>query len=146
LDASPEAPRTRRSNWAKQPRNAGSYWSRSIRERIAFQVERIRHWTIKYDSWENAPDVEAHWFIDPPYQQAGRSYRFHEVDYRALAQWAQNRKGFVQVCESDAADWLPFEPHALTRRYRQGGTRRSVEALFEKKAFDAGDQQGVCAT
>lgn len=35
--------------------------------RLVSQVDRIRHWTIIEGSWEQAPDVNAHWHIEPPY-------------------------------------------------------------------------------
>lgn len=37
-----------------------SWWGPEIRERIADQVERIRHWKI-HGSYDNAPDIEATW-------------------------------------------------------------------------------------
>jgi hypothetical protein len=74
---------------------------------------------------------QENWLIDPPYQRAGRSYRYNAIDYDALGRWSRTRKGFRQVCEAGGAKWLPFEPIATSRRYRQGGSDLSVEALFE---------------
>jgi 16S rRNA G966 N2-methylase RsmD len=62
-------------------------------------------------TYANAPDVEATWFIDPPYQRANRrGYLFgaDKIDYDHLAAWVMSRKGQVIVCEQDGADWLPF--------------------------------------
>ena len=71
------------------------------------------------------------------YQRAGGSYKFNQIDYQALAGWSRSRKGFIQVCEADGADWLPFKRFATTRRHRQGGSQHSVEALFELEGSDA---------
>jgi hypothetical protein len=41
----------------------------------------------------------------------------------------KRRRGFVQVCENDAATWLPFEPFSLLATHRPTGG--SAEALYE---------------
>ena len=79
-----------------------NFWGREVRERLAHNVTRIKHWTIIHDSWENAPDIrDAHWHVDPPYERAGRSYKFNQVDYTALAEWCYERAerygGFVEI-------------------------------------------------
>ena len=67
--------------------------------------------TIKYiwADYRTAPDVEATWFIDPPYQAVKRGYHSN-IDYDALAKWCRSRKGLVIVCEQAGATWLPFKP------------------------------------
>jgi len=122
-------PAVRRSNWARQPRHRASFWSHTIRLRVATQIEKIRAWKIVHGSWHNAPNVAAHWHVDPPYTVAGKLYRYNEVDYLALADWCRTRKGHVQVCETTGADWLPFEEYAaLSDRHRRG---IAAEAVFE---------------
>ena len=59
-----------RSNWARTPILAARFWSETIKRRIASQVDHIRHWEIIEGSYEDAPDVKAHWHIDPPYDNA----------------------------------------------------------------------------
>jgi site-specific DNA-adenine methylase len=62
--------------------------------------------------YRDAGDVEATWFIDPPYQKANRrGYRYGaaHLDYGELASWCLARKGLVIVCEQEGADWLPFQ-------------------------------------
>jgi hypothetical protein len=82
-------------NWGRNSAKWRNFWSEDIQRRIINQLERIRHWTIIQGSYEDAPDIEGHWHIDPPYHNAaGRKYRFHPVDYDALAQWCVSRKGF----------------------------------------------------
>ncbi len=90
------------------------FWSETIKLRLANQVNRIRHWKIVEGSWEQSPDIKAHWHVDPPYQNpAGRVYRYNGVNCRELAKWCKRRRGFVQVCENDGASWLRFEPLSI---------------------------------
>jgi site-specific DNA-adenine methylase len=88
-------------------------WHEGIRERIARQVPRIRHWQVVEGDYKlSAELVEglATWFIDPPYQgQVGKVYRMTPIDYPRLADWCRAHKGQVIVCESARAEWLPFQ-------------------------------------
>jgi hypothetical protein len=115
------APALRRSNWARNPRYAAFFWSETVKLRLASQVER---------TWEDAPDIEAHWHIDPPYQNpAGRVYCYNAVNRRELAKWCKDRRGFVQVSENDGAKWLRFEPLSIVHTHRARGY--TSEAVFE---------------
>lgn len=91
------------------PRGA-PYWGESIRERIATQLPAIAHWRAELGSYEHSPEIEATWFVDPPYQWAGQHYRCHSgpIDYPALGDWCKARRGQLIVCEADDATWLPF--------------------------------------
>jgi len=96
------------------PRNKPGSWGRwgpRIRARIAAQVPRIRHWRVVDGDYRKLPDVEATWFIDPPYQQYGHYYikGSNQLDYAALAKWCRSRLGQVIVCEAEGATWLPFQ-------------------------------------
>ena len=51
------------SAWMRSGIRPNSYWGEVIRERIANQIDRIRHWKIINQSYELADDVEATWFI-----------------------------------------------------------------------------------
>jgi 16S rRNA G966 N2-methylase RsmD len=84
-------------------------WNENHRKLLAEELYKIKHWVIKNESYENAPDVEATWFIDPPYQQAGKYYVNWKVDYEYLGDWCIGRKGQTMVCENEGANWLPFE-------------------------------------
>lgn len=122
-------PHHQASTWAKlHPEN---YWSEPQRARIAAQCEQIRHWKIVHGSYENAPDVEATWFVDPPYEKAG--FRYAEpsknIDFPALGSWCRERRGLVMVCENDDATWLPFSPLYDMR----GQKKKSVEALWVER-------------
>jgi hypothetical protein len=119
-----------RCNWARRPCLVAHFWSETIKWRLATQVDRIRHWNIIEGSWEQAPDIKAHWHIDPPYNNAaGRLYRCNQVDYSALEQWCKRRWGFVQVCENDGATWLPFRSFSILPTNR--GRGYSAEAVYE---------------
>ncbi|MGA8614132.1 MAG: hypothetical protein WB760_21145 [Xanthobacteraceae bacterium] len=134
LDHSVTRPAARRSNWSQRPWRWGSSWSETKKSLIASQVDRIRHWKIIEGSYEQAPDVEAHWFVDPPYDNAaGRNYRYHDIDYAALAEWCKSRRGFVQVCENDGATWLPFEPFGVVPSHRPRGYSREATFVIDNR-------------
>lgn len=86
-------------------------WSR-IRDRVASQVHRVKHWTLIEGDYTGAPDAEATWYIDPPYQRIVHGYKNSRdrIDFDTLADWCRSRRGQVIVCEGSGADWLPFTP------------------------------------
>lgn len=123
-------PATRRSNWARKPSQVAFFWSETIKRRLASQVDRIRHWKIIEGSWDESPNSNAHWHIDPPYDNAaGTTYRHNDIDRNSLAKWCKSRRGFAQVCENDGATWLRFEPLSIVHSHRARGY--SVEAVYE---------------
>lgn len=79
--------------------------------------------------YRDAPDVEATWFIDPPYQYVQRGYERDGIDYADLAEWVLSRKGQVIVCEQAGATWLPFEP---VREIRGTTNKRTVEVSWNR--------------
>ena len=103
------------SKWMRSGTRPNSFWGSTIRERIALQVEAIQHWQVIEGSYDQAPDVPATWFVDPPYQDMGKYYRHRKVDYEQLATWCKTREGQVMVCEQQGAGWLPFKPFATIR-------------------------------
>lgn len=80
------------------------------RKRIASQLFKIRHWKIKHGSYEDIENESATWFIDPPYQFGGKTYKEsnRRIDFINLAEWCRERLGQAIVCENDKATWLPF--------------------------------------
>lgn len=116
-----------------EPRRS-ALWCREIRERLARQVEHIRHWRILWGDYSTAPDEEATWFIDPPYQLQGRHYPCgaDDLDFEALGIWCRSRRGQVLVCEALGADWLPFQSFGQFKSNERGDHRkaRSPEALW----------------
>lgn len=108
-------------------------WGSAIRQRIAAQVGYIRHWTIIEGTYRDAPDIEATWFIDPPYAVAGKHYRFgaSTIDYGDLADFCRERQGQVMVCENEGATWLPFRPfRSIKASEGKYGGKVSREALW----------------
>jgi len=106
------------------------YWGEAVRERIARQVQLIRHWKISLCSWENIPNEKATWFVDPAYNNgAGEAYTHgrKNIDYKALAEWCKTRKGQVVVCENQGATWLPFRPFGVFKGQR---SKKSEEVIW----------------
>jgi hypothetical protein len=97
-------------------------------KRIASQLFKIRHWEIRHDSYENITNEKATWFIDPPYQVGGHSYKESnkKINFQDLAKWSIERMGQVIVCENMKANWLPFVP--LTRQNVLSGVNH--EAIY----------------
>lgn len=79
---------------------------------------------IVVGDYRQAPDIEATWFIDPPYMGGGsraadgtnrpqgagyaRGCDTASIDYEALGAWCRERRGQRIVCEYAGAAWLPF--------------------------------------
>jgi len=74
------------------------------RPNIANNIHRIKGWEFLQRDYTDAPQIEATWFIDPPFEVGGNHYAFSYVDYNFLAEWSKNRSGQVIVCE--AFTWL----------------------------------------
>jgi len=130
LNRAPSAPRCSPSAWMRSGIRPGSFWGPRVRTTIATQLEFIRHWRVRCASYEEAPDTTATWFVDPPYQHAGKHYRHgaDRIDYAVLAAWCRSRDGQVVVCEQDGADWLPFSPLAAVKTTRR--SHRSAEVAW----------------
>tara|TARA_Y100001938_G_scaffold117935_1_gene162837 strand:+ start:148 stop:876 length:729 start_codon:yes stop_codon:yes gene_type:complete len=107
-------------------------WDTRRKQRIADQVEYIRHWSIKNDSYESIDDKRSTWFIDPPYQIKGYKYRFHSIDYSQLAEWSMNRSGEIVVCEQLGAKWLPFVElgDLESSQFKDGRQLKSKEVIY----------------
>jgi hypothetical protein len=141
LNKGTTAPGKTPSRWVREPLpgRPGTYWGRGVRERIARQVEHIRHWQAFHASYVDAPDVPATWFVDPPYSGApGRRYTHSTVDYHALGEWCRSRSGQVVVCENVGADWLPFEPFMVAKASAgKGRAGVSKEAIWTGETMTA---------
>lgn len=103
-------------------------WTHAMRERVAEQVTRIRHWQIIEGDYTASPDIKATWFIDPPYETMGRHYVHgsRNIDYGSLAAWCRSRRGQSIVCENEGATWLPFRPFAVLKPGINGSGSREV--------------------
>lgn len=132
-----ETPRSRPSPWMKEGRWPHRFWGERARERIARQVELVRHWRIIEGGYRRAPDIRATWFVDPPYQKAGASYRHgsSRLNYSRLGGWVRSRKGLVIACENEGATWLPFEPFFVSASNMTNGQRQvSREAIWVQRS------------
>jgi hypothetical protein len=130
------------SAWARKSRHVGGdggyttgggmlCWGEAVKRRLASQVDSIREWTIEQASYRTSPDIEATWFIDPPYQDAGKHYRHRDVDFGDLASFCSERRGLVVACEAAGAEWLPFKPlSSIKATHGRGRVGRSAEVAW----------------
>lgn len=112
-----------------------------FRARLARDLARWRavEVTLIEGDYRLAPDLDATWFIDPPYQgHAGSLYRHGstDIDYPVLAAWCRARVGQTIVCEGEGADWLPFAP--LTDVVGIAGKRNREMVWYGGHPFDHG--------
>jgi hypothetical protein len=124
------SPRMSKPSWQHRPK---SHWGVEMRDRIASQVSAIKHWRLlKRGSYDRCPDVKATWFIDPPYQTKGTSYKFGSglLNFDRLGAWCLSRGGQVIVCENAGATWLPFKPFRQAKSTHHGGHNKSIEVLW----------------
>lgn len=140
LGAGDTRPRARMSSMVR----SDGGWNR---ERMAAQVDLIKHWRVIGAGYQAAPDVVATWFIDPPYQERGARDRrpgargrvrypcgADDIDFTFLAQWVQDRRGQVIACENVGATWLPFR--ALGEFGAAAPGARSAEAVWIREGQD----------
>jgi len=126
------------SKWATRGDDAHNWagWGNRARARIARQVPMIRHWRIIEGDYRESPDIQATWFVDPPYNnQAGSHYKHQPESFTALGEWCQTRDGLVMVCENEGAAWLPFRPFAkLKANESRSGGKVSHEVIWTNRA------------
>lgn len=125
-----------------QPKNVSgrhnfNSWNRD-KLKIAKDLHKIKHWNILEGSYGDLSNDFATWFIDPPYKEAGKWYKFgsSKIDYDDLGRWCERRFGQVIVCENEGANWLPFRhlkeipfSHFKTDKDKK---RKSVEVIWTK--------------
>jgi site-specific DNA-adenine methylase len=110
-------------------------WSAKHRHRIAANLHKIRHWRVVEGDYRDAPDIEATWFVDPPYfGPAGRQYPQRIDDYAALADFCRSRRGLVIACENDGATWLPFRHLRRTKSQAGRSSGYSLEVVWTNRA------------
>jgi len=145
------------------------YWGQRRKERIANQIKFIKHWKVLEGAYEDIPNQDATWFVDPPYSgEAGRAYTYQvgsgeSTDYLSLAKWCEGRQGQVIVCENSGANWLEFKElgdfktvrQGLSKEvyWEQGGNMKQGTTLAEKtcdfchtvyKKDNKGHKSGAC--
>lgn len=127
LNKASTGPRKTPSKWMRsKAKPDASFWGDLKRQRIAQQLEHIKHWQIKQADYTDIENQEATWFIDPPYEKRGVLYRVNDVNYTDLANWTHLCKGQVIVCEQNGAAWLPFTPLGDFRSSRTGTTSEVI--------------------
>lgn len=104
--------------------------------RIASQLWKIKDWQIITGDYTDCPDLEATWFIDPPYQTGGHAYvkSNKHLNFENLGEWCKSRKGQVMVCENTSADWMDFKP-MIIQNVLSGKTSEAIWTN-QKSAFD----------
>lgn len=108
-------------------------WNIKARDRCADVVDAWRPAHVSVlDDWRSCPDIEATWFIDPPYIAQGHHYTHGSegIDYDDLADWCMSRRGQVIVCEAEGADWLPFRPHARVQAMMSSRGKRFISEVI----------------
>lgn len=60
-------------------------------KRIASNLFKIRHWKIELGTYQDIPNQNATWFIDPPYEFGGACYpcSSRHIDFNALGNWCR---------------------------------------------------------
>jgi len=111
-------------------------------KRIASTLFKIRHWKIQLGTYEDIENVEATWFIDPPYQFGGEHYKesSKNLNFEKLGEWCKSRNGQVIVCENTKASWLPFLPV----KKMSGSDHKTTEAIWSnERTADDNVQQSL---
>lgn len=108
MNAAVTAPCRQLSAGRRNLRDAGRNfegWSPMMRERVASQVDLIRHWIVIQGEYHcTNTNIPVTWFIDPPYQTAGKYYKHSSLStLKRLARGA----GIVAVRSSSAKTTAP---------------------------------------
>lgn len=103
------------------------YWQEN-RNIIADNLYKIKHWEIKLGSYDEIGNIEATWFVDPPYEFGGEHYKESNknIDFNKLSEWCKSRNGQVIVCENTKAKWMNFKPIIE----QQGSVYKTTEAIW----------------
>lgn len=133
LNTGVSSPCKTRSKWARERPDSVQFWGERRRKRVAEQVGLIKHWECSLvDTYQEIPNEESTWFIDPPYEGAGKFYN-HGSDgiiYDELGNWCLSRLGEVIVCENASAIWLPWTHSKSTKSNNM--TKVSDEVWYHK--------------
>ena len=124
-------PKKSRTAYSARTDRAQLNWGPRAKVRIASQLERVRRWRVVEGDYADAPDVEATWFVDPPYGDKGKFYRTGFSDFAALGDWCRCRRGLVIACEGEGATWLPFQPLGS---FKSSNGRAAEVAFVERMA------------
>ena len=103
-------------------------WNRN-RKYLADNIEKVSNWNIVHGDYKCLANIEATWFIDPPYQFGGEHYIENSIDYNELREWILTRKGQVIACENTKATWMDFKP----LKELHGQVHRTTEAIWTNR-------------
>lgn len=103
-------PKKSRTAYSARTDRAQLNWGARAKDRIVAQLPKLEGWTVTNASYDASPNMPATWFVDPPYGDKGKFYRFTFSDYDGLGAWCKTRHGLLIACEGPGATWLPFEP------------------------------------
>lgn len=109
LNRGSASPKKTRTSYSARTDKAQLVWGERAKVRIASQLSAIRDWKVTLGSYEDVPNVDATWYVDPPYTDKGKYYRKQFGEFDQLGRWCVERNGLVVVCEGSGASWLPFE-------------------------------------
>lgn len=125
-------PKKSRTAYSARTDKAQLNWGRRAKERIATQLGGLENWSITCGPYSKSPvtDVDATWFVDPPYGEKGKFYRVPFKAFATLGEWCRERRGQLIACENVGATWLPFEPLGSFKSSKG----RSCEALFWRES------------
>ena len=114
-----------------------------IQRRVAAAIPRIASWEIlEGHCGLVAPDMEATWFIDPPYwvhpDRRGTNGDVYAegsdaIDFDRLGEWCRTRRGQTIVCEQLGASWLPFR-HLVEIQTTASGPSRRTEVIWTQES------------
>ena len=129
---------------SRKPRNF-CCWTNANKNKIANQLQYVRHWKIEQKSYDAIENEDATWFIDPPYQVAGKGYKesSRNIDFDHLGTWCKQRQGEIIVCENEGAKWLPFKSFTDLTNSRNRSTQEVVyyQGFTETQLNLFGDEQ-----
>ena len=99
----------------KKTATAKTNWSLARQQECSQLVLKIKHWRVEVSDFRRIRHLgePATWFVDPPYQVAGKWYdhKLNPGDYLSLRDHCTSYwKGQVIACDLSDADWLPFQP------------------------------------
>lgn len=122
---------------SESPRShAGKYIERLHQvgwKRYFANLAKIRDWTLIEGDYQDAPDIKATWFIDPPYCGQRRYPHGRDICYEHLAGWCQARRGQVIVCENSDAKWLPFQHLTIANATQRKASKLRHEGIWLKE-------------
>jgi hypothetical protein len=110
LNRGSASPKKSRTAYSARTDRGQLNWGPRAKNRIASQLPKLAGWSMTLAPYQYAPNVEASWYVDPPYGDKGKYYRVPFAGFEALGAWCRARQGQITACEAVGATWLPFEP------------------------------------